>query len=567
MGGFRYTCDVDLTNVKKKNRNRYSWKGSIGKTIYFNFNKGNFVGELIIVGYEYKNDQHLVYLEYEGNKLKPINAKQLLKGRLISIMSDYYIPYRYKVGDTAPNDKNVVIIDRMYNRNQKYYKIKCLKCGFDGKEHYSCWKHKKEYWIREYSFKNLISCPCCSSRVIVPGINDVLTLHPDLSKYFCEPEKLVGIPSSSRKKFKVKCPDCGNKRNLNVATVVCNKKVPCICNDTISYPNKFAYYLFEFLVNDGQVEYHESEYSPDWAGLYRYDNYAIAKSKKYLVEMDGGLGHGINDYVGSHDIKGEERDRIKDDLAKRQNIELIRIDCTTSKIDYIKESILSSRLNEIFDLSNVSWNLLDEKATKNIYKEICLDYDSGGYSTKDLHEKYGFCMGTIRSVLKKGTRFGWCKYEGIKFIKTDDGWINQSSIDNAERNKSLVLEYCKTHDEYNGLQISKDLGISQYHAINALKELSNEGLIIYSKDFIKKNSAKKIGKAVCVYDMNDHFIKEYETISSCVRESIKDFGVQFNDVSICDVCKNKYSHHKYYKFKYKADVINQHIPEVHAASF
>jgi hypothetical protein len=190
----------------------------------------------------------------------------------------------------------------------------------------------------------------------------------------------MGISKNSKKKFNVQCIDCGNIYNMDVATIVRNAGVPCICKDTISYPNKLSYYLFDFLVNDGQADYHESEYSPDWAGRYRYDNYIIKGQKEYLVEMDSSLGHGNKTFYGTKDIEGKVRDTIKDDLAKKHNIELIRIDCYVPRIDYIKKSILSSPLIEVFDLFNIDWELLDERATKNIHKKICLDYASKEYS-------------------------------------------------------------------------------------------------------------------------------------------------------------------------------------------
>ena len=75
------------------------------------------------------------------------------------------------------------------------------------------------------------------------------------------------------------------------------------------------------------------EYSRDWCGsgtrkAYSYDNYFEVNNKKYIVEMDGGLGHGKRTYKSSKkDTNGIKRDIIKDNLAKEHNIEIIRVEC------------------------------------------------------------------------------------------------------------------------------------------------------------------------------------------------------------------------------------------------
>ena len=76
---------------------------------------------------------------------------------------------------------------------------------------------------------------------------------------------------------------------------------------------------------------------------------------QYIVEMDGGLGHGNVNYIGEVDTEGRYVDNIKNDLANKHNITLIRIDCfykaLEERFEYIKNNILISDLKNILNLT------------------------------------------------------------------------------------------------------------------------------------------------------------------------------------------------------------------------
>ena len=129
------------------------------------------------------------------------------------------------------------------------------------------------------------------------------------------------------------------------------------CSDKISYPNKFLRAFLEQL----PVENIQFEYSPKWARPYRYDGYCEYKDLKIIIEMDGGLGHGNHKYKSSEiDIGGKQRDLIKDQLAEINGITLVRIDCINSNFEYIKTNILTSLLNNIFDLNQIDWEICEK---------------------------------------------------------------------------------------------------------------------------------------------------------------------------------------------------------------
>ena len=134
-------------------------------------------------------------------------------------------------------------------------------------------------------------CPVCANKVVVPGINDIPTTAPWMVKYFqggYDEAKLYTCQSN--KKIYPICPDCGRIKNkpATINNIYRCHSIWCVCGDSLSYPNKFAYAFLEQL----QVSSLMHEYNPDWLKPYRYDNYFEYKGKKYILEMDGGLGHG-----------------------------------------------------------------------------------------------------------------------------------------------------------------------------------------------------------------------------------------------------------------------------------
>ena len=82
-------------------------------------------------------------------------------------------------------------------------------------------------------------------------------------------------------------------------------------------------------------------------------------NKQYIVEMDGGLGHGFYncDAIRGIGLNGKDLDEYKDKMALEHNIFVIRIDCFYTKMEdrfsYIKNSIQNSELSNILIMINV----------------------------------------------------------------------------------------------------------------------------------------------------------------------------------------------------------------------
>ena len=223
-------------------------------------------------------------------------------------------------------------------------------------------------------------------------------------------------------KLYFKCPDCERVANkkLSICNLYKNHSIGCSCGDSISYPNKFSYALLEQLNKIYSFNYMEHEYSPDWIKPRKFDNYFEYSGNKYILEMDGELGHGNKSHSKSKMTVEEtlEIDNYKDNLAKKNNIKIIRIDCIESDLEYIKNNILDSDLVKIFDLSKVNWLEIESFALSNLVKQAC-EYKKNNQdmTTTEIGKIMGFDRHTIRNYLVKGSKLGWCNYFSTKQVE------------------------------------------------------------------------------------------------------------------------------------------------------
>lgn len=407
----KYESSIDLSSLPK-NGKFIDWNNSIGSEL--NFTYGHIVGTVKITDYVQKGKNKYVALKYKDIEylLQPTCVVQCSFGKMLK---HELMEYKYNIGDVVITDKaDITIIDRFlleketktksinpHTETTKRYKYRCNKCGYED--------------VRNESKITYYGCNACSvvPRKVVVGINDIPTTHPWMIPYF--PGGIVEASrynARSNKRVYMKCPHCNKitltKRSIN--TLFYANGLRCECGDGISYPNKFSYQFLQQLPATNIVH----EWQPDWLKPYFYDNYFEYNNKSYVLEMDGGIGHG-NYIFNNHkvtDIDGLKKDVYKDSLAEKHNVCVIRIDARQSGLDYIKNSIMSSKLNNLFDLSQIDWDKCDKFAHKNIVKDVC-EYKANNpkATTSELVEKYRFNRLTIGKYLRIGNKFGWCKYD------------------------------------------------------------------------------------------------------------------------------------------------------------
>lgn len=317
--------------------------------------------------------------------------------------------HKYNVGDIV---NGLIITEQCRNRENtwttKAYKYKCLTCGFDCGECYKNGKYYDEYMITEENLKHGAGCTICSKNgFIAPGINSIHTLAPFMEELLLNKKDALKYSPNSSALLDCKCPDCGK-----IYTRRCSKiyhyGVPCICGDSFSYPEKFIFNMLDQLNVKFEPQFYLTKDS-----LLRYDFYL--EEYKIILEVNG-----IQHYKEKWHYRDEiENDKKKKEFALSNGIKeenYIVLDCSESSLEFIKSSVLKSRLNEIFDFSQVDFIKCSEYASNNLVKQASELWNNGD-NVKEIAEKMKLNKHTIVSYLKRGNNIGWCTYQvgdGVK---------------------------------------------------------------------------------------------------------------------------------------------------------
>lgn len=200
--------------------------------------------------------------------------------------------------------------------------------------------------------RGVTKCPCCDpkgdNKLIIVGINDMWTTHPHIATRLKNPEDGYKYRFFTDKSLEFICPNCGKLKICPPKHLIngfsCN-----YCSNDYSYPNRLMANLLDLL---------NVKFKPELMFLdsnYRFDFKFSINDIHYLVEMDGGLGHGNIDSPSMSREEQLQRDNEKNLLAKKNNYNLIRIDCDYPsqgrRFEFISNNILSSKLNELFNIT------------------------------------------------------------------------------------------------------------------------------------------------------------------------------------------------------------------------
>lgn len=301
-------------------------------------------------------------------------------------------------------------------------------------------------------------CPYCSHRAVLIGYNDLWTLRPDIARLLKNSDDGYKYMPGSNQKADFVCPDCGFAKLCTIRTVSKDGFSCDACSDGISYPNKFGRSMLRQL----PVESLQCEYQPDWAKPYRYDNYFKYHGVEYILEMDGAFH-----YVEANNARQTLEDRkkidiIKAKLASEHGVEIIRINCFNSDKTYITNSILKSKLYNIFDLSAVNWEECDKNSQSSLVKETCQLYMRGEHRLTRIASLLNLSICTVRNYLKRGAKLGWCNYNVQNYLS-----FRKKHVQILSANGDVIMQFSDAddcakyiHDYYNidlrtdGIQMS-----------------------------------------------------------------------------------------------------------------
>lgn len=256
------------------------------------------------------------------------------------------------------------------------------------------WKKSVTAMDRKYR------CPFCSGDKILKGYNDMWTINDAMAKLLINSELGHIYNDLSNDIVEWNCPEgCGRTFHRRINDM--NRfKSPCkMCSDGTPYTEKLMANILDSL----GINFYWDE-SLMWSGLKRYDFYL----PKYnmIIEMHGGQHSRENgfQFMGGKPLNEIiHNDEYKKELAFKNGIKhYIEIDCSKSYLKFIKDNILNSKLNEMFNFDKVDWIECAKNSVPSHVLKIINMYDDG-HSINEIYEITSLSEQSIREYLRKGS--------------------------------------------------------------------------------------------------------------------------------------------------------------------
>lgn len=444
---------VFLENLPKTKKT-IKWKECIGKNVNFIYDDIN--DTLKIIGYKIKNKMPHLIIKYNNCK-NDISINNFKKAELGKIIGKISFCYKYNIGDviTDIHSGKIKILQQIKIQNSikdqskcRGYKYKCLICG-------------NIDTISESNLNKKTGCNvCCNNpQKVIKGINDVATTNPKLGRLFVYLNDSYKYTEHSDNQSKFKCPNCGNIINKKISDV--NRRgLSCPkCSDGISYPEKLMYNILKQLNVDFIYQLTKTTFK--WCDKYKYDFYFKINNKAYIIETHGGQHYIENSSFNKSLQEEQKNDDKKLKLAVNNNIKkenYIIIDCRKSELEFIKNNILKSELNKIFNFSKIDWNECERFLYSSFIKIACDLWNSGIKNTKNIGQIMHLNSNTICRYLKQGKKLMLNDYES-KTVMNDV--YKQLAINNRKKviclNNKKIFNSIQEAKQYSNLKSSSGI--------------------------------------------------------------------------------------------------------------
>lgn len=255
-------------------------------------------------------------------------------------------------------------------------------------------------------------CPYCSRRKVCKGENDLWTTHPHIAKLLKNPKDGYKYMYGTNTELDFICPNCGNLIHKKPYLLLNNhNKVICICSDGFSYPEKFLYNFLKQL--DIDFIYQLSSVNYEWCGKYKYDFY-ITKLN-LIIEVHGRQHYDGVMFYDPKDVQKNDKDKY--DLAINNGCNYCVIDARLSEQEYIINSIKNSTLADIFDISNIDWQICDEFASSSILYDIVDLWNSESKNIQYISDKLKISDLTTYRYLERGNELNLCEFNKKEYVK------------------------------------------------------------------------------------------------------------------------------------------------------
>ena len=253
--------------------------------------------------------------------------------------------------------------------------------------------------------------------------------YPELIQFF-ENKEDAHVGKSHPYKKNMICPCCKRIYPMLVSTLIKSGRVSCpTCNDGISYPERFMANILRSL----NIEF-VYQYKDEWTSKYRYDFMFILNGSKYIVEMDGGIGHGNRSIHKNYSISNSVIiDNEKDKLAIQNGFNIIRVDCnyTTNRFEYIKKNVIL-KLDKILDLSLLDWDECNKKSLDSLIFRVIDCYKNKTRFIDEISAITGINEYTVISYIKKCMKNGIIEKEMI---------IKNNPFSNIPKDVKVVYDF------------------------------------------------------------------------------------------------------------------------------
>lgn len=448
-----------------------NWGANIGKSVefqHYDYHGHYTIKRAIPAKDKWYRYEYAIYFNDDVSSEHIVNKEILRNIYFSKILNLPYISHApksqynksynflYNIGDIV--NSQFLILERNHKKlfPSDKYKSKTYKCR--------CLLDDYVFETSEHNLKCMKKCAVCRGNVVVKGINDIATKRPEIVRFLKNKDDAYKYTAKSSSVLEFKCDICG--RDFDTSPQRFSYNFPCGCYSSDSYPNRLIQEIFNQLKMPYIRELSKKHFS--WCKNYRYDLYFESNDSSYIIEMDGKW----------HKNKQLEIDKIKDDLAIANGIELIRIDCNYPKVEnrlfYIKDNLLKSKLSKIIDLSKVNWDIMDAKLLdENITKKIC-DLRNQGLSYKDIMNTLDISKPTIDSHLRIGKRNGLLnEWASSNFYQKEVFEI--TNLDSGEIQYCIgVHKFFKDASTYIGRKLSADF--FKKHSVDGYLVLNGYGI-------------------------------------------------------------------------------------------
>jgi predicted nucleic acid-binding Zn-ribbon protein len=351
---------------------------------------GIYAGSVNKIKHRCKIDGHEWYAT--PNQILAGNGCPLCcRNKLAMLYSKTHDEYVKELAKVRPN---IIVLEKYHNGNTKILH-RCQKCDY-------------LWYVTPQNLLSHTGCPVCAKKAIgqAPEYKNSIwaSQYRDFFSRYMNENQMQTLMPHSNTKINIICPDCNRIKKISPC-VLLTHGLGCICGEKRPFPNKFVDNVLRQLnVNI------ETEYSPIWSGRLRYD---VFLSDYNIIIENHGRQHYEECTMTDRTLSEEQaNDKYKQELALYNKIsEYIVLDCRKSDAQWIRKSIMNSKLPSILNFTDkdIDWikAMVDTRA--NSIKHAASMY-SDGYSISQISDALHINATTIRDWLKKATELGWCEY-------------------------------------------------------------------------------------------------------------------------------------------------------------